>query len=70
MNIRFTFFPILTADIHGSLGHFFRIMLANEQILDISFRGMGITPIDGNNEASYASSCQASSSGVGDDGTF
>ncbi|KAL8125198.1 hypothetical protein AgCh_012758 [Apium graveolens] len=31
---------------------------------------MGTTPVSGNGEAAHASNSQASSSGVGDDGTF
>ncbi|KAL8090032.1 hypothetical protein AgCh_039481 [Apium graveolens] len=57
-------------EIRGSLDQFFRTMLANEQIHDISFQGMGTAPVSGNVEATHASNSQASSSGVGDDGTF
>lgn len=45
-------------------------MLSNEQIHDISFHGMGTGPVNGNVEVAPASNSQASSSGVGDDGTF
>lgn len=57
-------------EIRGSLDQFFRTMLANEQIHDINFHGMGTAPVNGNVEAARASNSQASSSGVGDDGTF
>lgn len=45
-------------------------MLANEQIHDINFQGMSTAPVNGNVEATNASNTQASSSEVGDDGTF
>ncbi|KAK1382897.1 Ubiquitin-like superfamily protein [Heracleum sosnowskyi] len=57
-------------DIRGSLDQFFRTMLANEQIHDISFQGMGTAPVNENVETAHASNSQASSSGAVDDGTF
>ncbi|KAL1827796.1 hypothetical protein ACET3Z_006208 [Daucus carota] len=57
-------------EIRGSLDQFFRTMLANEQIHDINFQGMSTAPVNGNVEATNASNTQASSSEVGDDGTF
>lgn len=70
MSLTIFFSSIFTAEIRGSLDQIFRTMLANDLIHDISFQGTGTAPVNGNGEAAHASNSQASSSGVGDDGTF